>query len=211
MSAAPRVNTTRRLPGLRQSVTVVLAAVLLGLAALLTPVSQIVGGTQLLAVMSGSMEPTIHVGGVVAVRPVPANQLQVGDVITFANQSNPDVLITHRVVSLESNGGQTLLTTKGDANDSVDAVATSPTRAVGRVDFALPWLGYVMMWFSSPLAKAGILVVSIVGFALPTGRKHVPGPRPTTSLADASAAVSPSYTALERELQALLPTAGHST
>jgi signal peptidase len=208
LTAAPRVASPRRLPGLRRSVTVVLAAVLLGLAVLLTPISQIVGGTQLLAVMSGSMEPTIPVGGLVAVRPVAANALQVGDVITFANQSNPDVLITHRIVSLESRGGQTFLSTKGDANDAVDAMATSPTRAVGRVDFALPWLGYVMVWFSSPFAKAAILVVSIVGFALPTGRKRPPEASPATPPADARAAVSPSYTALERELQTLLPTAG---
>jgi signal peptidase I len=207
-TAAPRVGSPRRVPGLRRSVTVVVAAVLLGLAVLLTPISQIVGGTQLLAVMSGSMEPTIPVGGLVAVRPVAANALQVGDVITFANQSNPDVLITHRIVSLESRGGQTSLSTKGDANDAVDAMATSPTRAVGRVDFALPWLGYVMIWFSSPLAKAAILVVSIVGFALPTGRKRPSEASVDTPHAEAPAAVSPSYTALERELQALLPTAG---
>jgi hypothetical protein len=64
-----------------------------------------------------------------------------------------------------------------------------------------------MMCFSSPRAKAGILVVSIVGFALPTGRKRSPATSPAASLADASAAVSPSFTALERELKALLPTA----
>jgi len=72
----------------------------------------------------------------------------------------------------------------------------------------LPWLGFVMVWFSSPFAKAAILVVSIVGFALPTGRKRPPEASPATPPADARAAVSPSYTALERELQTLLPTAG---
>ena len=43
----------------------------------------------------------------------------------------------------------------------------SATRAVGRVDFTLPWLGYLMIWLASPLAKVGILAVSVIGFALP--------------------------------------------
>jgi signal peptidase len=194
---------------LRQLATVALATLLFGLAILLTPISQVFGGLQLLAVMSGSMEPTINVGGIVGIRPVPANELRVGDVITFANQSAPDVLVTHRIVSLENRDGQSFLTTKGDANDAVDAMAAPASRAVGRVDFSLPWLGFVMMWLSSPLAKVAILAVSVIGFALPGASKRsaAPGgtPEPVSPAVPAPiVAASSSYTSLEQELEALL-------
>jgi signal peptidase len=200
----PRRSRSRVSP-VRLVFSVLFGSILLGLAVLLTPVSQVIGGLQLLAVMSGSMEPTIPVGGVVGVRPVLASDLKVGDVITFANTTNPDVLVTHRVVTLQSVGGQTLLTTKGDANDAVDAVTTSANRTVGRVDFSAPWLGYLMFWLAAPLAKAGILVVSVIGFALPSLKRTPHAPE----VVEASPAVhaSQSFLALEREIQDLLPRA----
>jgi signal peptidase len=196
--------------GVREVITGFLATLLVGLAILLTPVTQVVGGMQLLAVMSGSMEPTIQVGGIVGVRPVPVSDLQVGEVITFANASNPDVLITHRIVGLEARDGQTLITTKGDANNAVDAVAVTGTRAVGRVDFTLPWLGYLMVWLASPLAKAGILIIAVIGFALPSTRRKSETVVEALAPRSIAAAVQPnakSYAAFEREIEALLPRA----
>jgi signal peptidase len=187
------------LPRPRQAFTVILATILFGLAILVTPMSQVLGGLQLLAVMSGSMEPAIHVGGIVGVRPVPVSELRVGDIITFVNQSSPDIPITHRIVALDNRGGQTVITTKGDANDAVDAITTTPTRAVGRVEFTAPWLGYLMVWLASPAVKVGILLASVIGFVLPSirlpmRRKPQPPDGDDTS-----------YRALAKEIQALLP------
>ena len=187
------------LPGLSQIATGSLIALLLGLALLLTPVAQVFGGLQLLAVMSGSMEPTIPVGGVVGIRPVPATDLRVGDAITFVNQSNPDVLVTHRVVSIEQRDGQTMLTTKGDANDAVDALTAPASRAVGRVQFSLPWLGFLMVWLSSPLAKIGIVGLAVLGLGLTSVQRSSPGPP-----APGPPATTDSYGEYEREIQALL-------
>jgi signal peptidase len=196
---ASKQSTRGRFFGLRLAFNVVIGAAMLGLAVLLTPVTQLAGGTQLLAVMSGSMEPVIHVGGIVAVRPVAVSDLQVGDVITFANQGNPDVLVTHRVVSLDARGGQTVITTKGDANDTVDALTVPATRPVGRVDFTLPWLGYVMMGLASPMAKVGIVAIALIGLAIPQARR--------TRSAPAAQPAPPAYETLEREIESLLPRA----
>ncbi|HLZ28285.1 MAG TPA: signal peptidase I [Chloroflexota bacterium] len=186
-------------PGVRQTANLFIGCILALLAILLTPVSQVVGGLQLLAVMSGSMEPTIQVGGIVGVRPVAATDLQVGDVITFATQASPDVLVTHRIVALETRDGQMMVTTKGDANNTIDAMAAPADHAVGRVDFSLPWLGYLMVWLASPVAKVLILVVTVISFALPSV-KRAPAAQP----GDASESPATSYTALEDEIQALL-------
>jgi signal peptidase len=186
-------------PGFSQLATGLLIALLLGLALLLTPLTQVFGGLQLLAVMSGSMEPTIPVGGVVAIRPVSASELKVGDAITFVNLSNPDVLVTHRIVSLELRDGQTMLTTKGDANDSVDALSAPASRAVGRVEFALPWLGYLMVWLGSPIARIAIVGLAVLGVCLTSVQRSsgpsTPAPAP---------AVAETYTDYEREIHSLL-------
>ena len=59
-----------------------------------------------------------------------------------------------------------MLTTKGDANNSVDALAAPASLAVGRVEFALPWLGYLMLWLSSPLAKIVVFGLAVLGLVL---------------------------------------------
>jgi signal peptidase I len=155
-------------------VTWSLVVLLVGLALLLTPITQVFGGLQLLAVTSASMEPTIPVGGVIGIRPVPAADLKVGDIVTFVNQNTPDVLITHRVVSIDVRDGQTMLGTKGDANDSVDALSAPAGRAVGRVEFSLAYLGYLMVWLSSPAGKIGLVGVAVLGLALPVFKRSTP-------------------------------------
>jgi signal peptidase I len=202
-AARPRIKRlVRARPihlGLSQLATGALIALLLGLALLLTPLTQVFGGLQLLAVMSGSMEPTIPVGGIVAIRPVSASDLKVGDAITFVNLSNPDVLVTHRIVSIELRDGQTMLTTKGDANDSVDALSAPASRAVGRVDFALPYLGYLMVWLGTPVAKIGIVALAVLGLVL-TSVQRSNGPSTPTP----SPAAADTYLEHEREIHSLL-------
>ena len=82
---------------------------------------------------------------------------------------------------------------KGDANDSVDALSAPASRAVGRVEFALPYLGYLMVWLGSPIAKIGIVALAVLGLVL-------------TSVQRTSTPASPaeSYSEHEREIQSLL-------
>jgi signal peptidase I len=173
----PKSSIYRHIP------TGLLAVMLFGLAVLLTPVSQLVGW-EIFAVLSGSMEPTIKVGGIVAVHPVPADQLKVGDVITFVDQNRPDTFVTHRIVELSVTDGQATAKTKGDANNTADAWSVPANKAVGRVDLSLPYLGFLMIWLSSPLAKVAILGIAVLGLAVPSvGRR--------SSLATAASSAAP--------------------
>src|SRR5579859_6645665 len=170
LPAFPRAGIYRHIP------TGLLSVLLLALALLLTPVSQVVGW-EIFAVLSGSMEPTIKVGGIVAVHPVPADQLKVGDVITFVDQNRPDTFVTHRIVELAVSDGQATAKTKGDANDTADAWSVPANKAVGRVDLSLPYLGFLMIWLSSPLAKVAILGIAVLGLAVPSvGRRSAAAP-----------------------------------
>ena len=74
-------------------------------------------GYQEMAVLSGSMEPNIHVGSVVFVDDdIDPATLEAGDVVTY--YMNEDTFVTHRVQSIDT-ASQTLVT-KGDNNNTDD-------------------------------------------------------------------------------------------
>ena len=77
--------------------TLILAVLLI--LALLFIVPMVLGYTEL-AVLSGSMEPNIHVGSIVYVdKSVQGEELEVGDVVTYSLQSG--TYVTHRVISTD--------------------------------------------------------------------------------------------------------------
>jgi signal peptidase len=184
----------------RYLLTPLLALVLLCLAVLVTPLPEYFGW-QLLPVLSGSMEPAIPVGSIVAVHPVPARALHVGDVITFADRGNPDVLVTHRVVSLEERAGQQVAVTKGDANNTTDSWNVPIDQTVGRVNFSLPYVGYLVVWLGSStvklLALGGVLLLLLVPPVWNRLRGASSPPAPP-------APAEPTFDDLAREIDALL-------
>ncbi len=76
-------------------------------------------GYQLKMVLSGSMEPGVKTGSIVAIKPGgDMTRFKKGDVITF--KADEDILITHRVVEVVKNNNQVMYRTKGDNNDAAD-------------------------------------------------------------------------------------------
>jgi len=113
---------------------------------------------QVLRVMSGSMEPKIKVGSVVFIQKINPENLKKNDIITYASEENPDMLVTHRLVEIEEKENQTVFKTKGDANNSKDMAEVSPSQIKGKVVFSLPFLGYLSIWIRKP-AGFGLLVI----------------------------------------------------
>lgn len=101
------------------------------------------------AVFSGSMEPKLKIGGVAVTRPVAAEDIKVGDIITFRSPLNEEV-ISHRVVAVED-GSPFNFQTKGDANEDADLVVVPPQSVVGKVCFHLPYFGYAAQFIKTPL------------------------------------------------------------
>jgi len=105
-------------------------------------------------VLSGSMEPTIPVGAQVVVVRIGADEIRVGDIITFDRPSNPGVLVTHRVVAVEPDGkGGTQWITKGDHNSVPDSWRIPATGYGYRYAFHVPYVGYVFAMLQSPLGR----------------------------------------------------------
>ena len=103
-------------------------------------------GYKPVAVYSGSMEPTIHVGGLALDRAIPSQKVRVGDVITFSDPYVKDRLVTHRVIDILQTPHGLAYRTKGDANSGRDPWTIRLAGQVGRVSFSVPVAGYILYY-----------------------------------------------------------------
>ena len=90
---------------------------------------------------SGSMEPKMHAGDVVIIAKVPADNIELGDIIQF--RVPEEITIMHRVIEIqETEGGGKLFITKGDANDEPDSEPVMPDNVVGKAVMTIPKVGW---------------------------------------------------------------------
>jgi signal peptidase I len=121
-----------------------LLLVILGLGVITIALPALVGGMPL-SVLTGSMRPHLPPGTLVVVKPVPVEEIGVGDVITFQIESGRPAVATHRVIarSVDSASGEVRFTTQGDANNTPDPEPIQPAQIRGKVWYAVPYLGWV--------------------------------------------------------------------
>lgn len=103
---------------------------------------------RVLIVKSGSMEPAIHTGAVVAV--LKTDNYKPGDVITFGEISRNRIPTTHRIVEMQNDNGGVTYITKGDANESPDIEPVKAEKVLGKVLFSVPYFGYVIDFAKRP-------------------------------------------------------------
>ena len=137
---------------------VVLLAVLLGGVRLfgLTPYT----------VLSGSMEPTYHVGSVIYVAKVSPADLREGDPVTYRLPAG--TVVTHRIERVQGESAQALsFITKGDANQVADS-AVPASAVIGKPLFSVPYLGYVSEFVQRPsgLILLGAVCAAVLIFSL---------------------------------------------
>lgn len=121
-------------------------------------------GYEVYGILSGSMLPDYPIGSLVYVQHEDAQNIEVGDVITFDMAADSDVVATHRVVAI--NEDEESFVTKGDNNDTVDSNPVSYQRLIGKVVLCIPMLGYIADFLQSGAGiVAGVGAIVIV-FAL---------------------------------------------
>ena len=117
----------------------------------------ITGNYKILTVLSGSMEPGIHTGSVVAVKPM--NDYKIGDIITFGEMSKTKTPTTHRIHDIKVVGSQPVYITKGDANNAPDQREITNKDIIGKVLFDAPYVGYAVAAAKKPWGFALIIIV----------------------------------------------------
>jgi signal peptidase len=122
----------------------------------------IVGGFRPVAVYSGSMTPTIAVGGLAVDRTIQAKDVRVGDVITFSDPYVRGRMVTHRVVSIIEVPHGLAYRTKGDANPSRDPWTIRLNGKVGRVAFSVPFAGYVLVYAHTREVRSALIVLAAI-------------------------------------------------
>lgn len=116
----------------------------------------------LYTIISGSMEPTIHVYDVVLNKVVNSPEdIKVGDVITFISTSpiSEGLTVTHRVQDIKNVNGEYEFVTKGDYNPTADSSTAKYYNIIGKVIFKIPQLGRVQFFVAS---KAGWFFVVLL-------------------------------------------------
>lgn len=103
-------------------------------------------------VHTGSMSPTIPSESAVVVR---EGQYRVGDVISFIEHGT---VVSHRLVAIKPNG---TITTKGDANRTVDPWHVPVGNIVGRVVAAPHRVGYLLTYMKTPAGCASLVVTML--------------------------------------------------
>ncbi len=112
------------------------------------------GGTPYV-ILTGSMQPSIPPGSLVVTRPVAADTLGLGQVITYQRASGEPTVVTHRVVAQGvSAAGEKVFRTQGDANTAADPGWIRPVQIRGERWYDVPYLGYLTSAISAPVRQA---------------------------------------------------------
>jgi signal peptidase I len=109
-------------------------------------------------VMSGSMEHALRVGGMIVTRPVQAEDIKTGDIISYRSPTHPDTKVCHRVVQILETTPPSFQT-KGDANEAPDPYSVHAGDIEGKVVFHLPLVGYFAGFARSTTGFILLLIV----------------------------------------------------
>ena len=105
-------------------------------------------------VLTGSMEPTLHMGDIVIVKET--TNIQDNDIIAFRERNS---VITHRVFEVRKEGGKEYYITKGDANSDTDQELLDKEQIEGKYCFKIPFLGRVILFFQKPIGMMTLFIL----------------------------------------------------
>jgi signal peptidase I len=127
---------------------------------LIISIFPITGNIKMMAVLSGSMEPEIHTGSIVIIKPI--SNYKIGDVITFGKNTKTEIPTTHRIVEARAETGLMVYKTKGDANNSNDSSEVKQKEVIGKVYISIPFIGYIINFLKKPLGLMIVIVIPAV-------------------------------------------------
>ena len=147
------------------SVLVIAAAVVVLLTVVLTKPGEApqIGGYTVLRITTGSMEPEYKIDTLILVKNVEPDTIKSNDVISFYSKDPAldGAVNTHRVVEVAKDGDHWIYTTKGDANNVVDAYTVDAKYLIGKVVASSLVLGKLARLVSNPLIFIPIILIPL--------------------------------------------------
>ncbi|MDN4161613.1 signal peptidase I [Nocardioides abyssi] len=136
---------------------------ILGLLAVLTVavlVPRVAGATPF-TVLTGSMQPGLPPGTLIVTRPTPAEDIEIGEVVTFQIESGRPQVVTHRVIAVRAGqDGEPEFLTQGDANQTPDDGWRPAGSVRGVLWYAVPKLGYANNVLTGDQRQLAVYVVA---------------------------------------------------
>ena len=119
-----------------------------------------IGGISPLIVLTDSMLPEISSGDLIITKQIDPADVKVGDVISFFDPAgNGSSVVTHRVIEIVTENGETKWRTRGDNNNTEDSeisVGLIKGEVIGHIGGA----GAAIRVLKSPLVSIGMLGLS---------------------------------------------------
>lgn len=122
-----------------------------------------VGGYLPLIVLTDSMYPDIESGDLIICHTAEAEDVKVGDVISFFDPAgNGTSIVTHRVLEIVQEDGQLNWRTKGDNNNTEDKMPVPADKLVGIYRSRIPGAGNIAMFMQSSTGLVVCVILPIV-------------------------------------------------
>ena len=111
-------------------------------------------------VLTGSMEPNIHINDVVITKYADPKDLKKNDIVTFWSDYY-NVNVTHRIMEVyyDDTTKEYMFKTKGDNNNSYDASLLKGSDIYGQVILKIPKLGYIQNFLAN---QGGWIIVILI-------------------------------------------------
>ena len=126
-----------------------------------------VGGYFPMIVLTDSMYPEIQSGDLIICHTIDAEEIRVGDVISFFDpEGNGTSVVTHRVTEVTQQDGSPAWRTQGDANNVEDAMLVPAENLVGIYQSRIAGAGNVAMFMQT---TQGLIICVICPIILLVG------------------------------------------
>ncbi|WP_262774884.1 signal peptidase I [Brevibacterium permense] len=133
----------------------------LGVVCIVLGILSFVFNISIIMFKTGSMSPTIPAGSASLVREIPAEEMEVGDIVT-ADRGEKVLPVTHRVTEIQSiddSTGAVTFEMKGDANAEKDPDPYT-AETVRTVMFSIPGVAPILQQWRNPFLLGGITIAA---------------------------------------------------
>jgi signal peptidase len=131
-----------------------------------------------MVVLSESMVPTVQAGDLVIYQKKSPEDVGVGDIIVFYDPADTSrlTLVTHRIMEVNNDNGETTYRTKGDANNTDDQYPVTTDEMIGIFKARIPKMGNAVLFLQTTKGMLVCIVIPLILlFALDSiGRGRTP-------------------------------------